>query len=60
MNEDELLVNLESTLFSAQRSETRGDGDTVFAKTAVKKRGNRKRAKLLRSFFQETVSLQSW
>merc|ERR1711998_660663 len=27
MNEDELLVSLESTLSSAQRSEARGDGD---------------------------------
>merc|ERR1711996_192531 len=35
MNEDELLVNLESTLSSAQRSEARGDGDAAVAKTAA-------------------------
>ena len=35
MTEDELLVNLESTLYSAQRSEARGDGDAAVAKTAA-------------------------
>merc|ERR1719247_922544 len=35
MNEDELLVNLESTLNSAQRSEARGDADAAVAKTAA-------------------------
>ena len=35
MNEDELLVNLESTLSSAQQSEARGDGDAAVAKTAA-------------------------
>jgi hypothetical protein len=35
MNEDELLVNLESQLSSAQRSEARGDGDAAVAKTAA-------------------------
>ena len=35
MNEDELLVNLESTLSSAQRSEARGDADAAVAKTAA-------------------------
>ena len=35
MNEDELLVSLESTLSSAQRSEARGDGDAAVAKTAA-------------------------
>jgi hypothetical protein len=35
MNEDELLVNLESTLVSAQQSEARGDGDAAVAKTAA-------------------------
>ena len=35
MTEDELLVNLESTLNSAQRSEARGDGDAAVAKTAA-------------------------
>merc|ERR1711981_554593 len=33
MNEDELLVSLESTLNSAQRSEARGDADAAVAKT---------------------------
>merc|ERR1711957_1164821 len=37
MNEDELLVNLESQLSSAQRSEARGDGDAAVAKTAATK-----------------------
>ena len=35
MNEDELLVNLESTLSSALSSEARGDGDAAVAKTAA-------------------------
>jgi hypothetical protein len=35
MSEDELLVNLQSTLSSAQRSEARGDGDAAVAKTAA-------------------------
>ena len=35
MNEDELLVNLESTLSSALTSEARGDGDAAVAKTAA-------------------------
>merc|ERR1719215_2335905 len=35
MNEDQLLVNLESTLSSAQMSEARGDGDAAVAKTAA-------------------------
>merc|ERR1711998_394344 len=35
MNEDELLVNLESQLNSAQRSEARGDADAAVAKTAA-------------------------
>merc|ERR1719387_450115 len=35
MNEDELLVNLESTLNSALSSEARGDADAAVAKTAA-------------------------
>ena len=35
MNEHELLVSLEATLSSAQRSEARGDADTAVAKTAA-------------------------
>ena len=35
MNEDELLVSLESTLSSAQRSEARGDADAAVANTAA-------------------------
>merc|ERR1712100_552395 len=35
MHEDELLVNLESTLSSALDSEARGDGDAAVAKTAA-------------------------
>merc|ERR1712166_1356281 len=35
MHEDELLVNLESTLSSALSSEARGDGDAAVAKTAA-------------------------
>merc|ERR1712166_201649 len=35
MNEDELLVSLESNLSSALSSEARGDGDAAFAKTAA-------------------------
>ena len=35
MNEDELLVNLSSTLSSALESEARGDGDAAVAKTAA-------------------------
>merc|ERR1719215_2256822 len=35
MNEDQLLVNLESTLSSALSSEARGDGDAAVAKTAA-------------------------
>ena len=35
MNEDELLVNLSSTLSSALASEARGDGDAAVAKTAA-------------------------
>merc|ERR1719378_1183519 len=35
MNEDDLLVSLESTLSSAQASEARGDSDAAFAKTAA-------------------------
>ena len=35
MNEDELLVNLESNLSSALSSEARGDGDAAVAKTAA-------------------------
>jgi hypothetical protein len=31
MTEDDLLINLESTLSSAQRSEARGDGDAAVA-----------------------------
>ena len=34
-NEEELLLNLESTLNSAQRSEARGDADAAVAKTAA-------------------------
>merc|ERR1719329_2113798 len=36
MNEDELLVNLESTLSSALSSEARGDGDAAVATAAIK------------------------
>merc|ERR1711988_497916 len=35
MNEDDLLVSLESTLSSAQRSEARGDADAAVVKTAA-------------------------
>merc|ERR1712032_1499161 len=35
MTEDELLVNLESTLSSAMGSEARGDADAAVAKTAA-------------------------
>ena len=35
MNEDELLVSLESNLSSALSSEARGDGDAAVAKTAA-------------------------
>merc|ERR1711865_1033277 len=35
MNEDDLLVNLESTLSSALSSEARGDVDAAVAKTAA-------------------------
>ena len=35
MGDDELLVNLESTLSSALSSEVRGDGDAAVAKTAA-------------------------
>ena len=35
MNEDELLVSLESTLSSAQRSDARGDADAAVTKTAA-------------------------
>ena len=35
MNEDELLVSLESTLTQALSSEARGDGDAAVAKTAA-------------------------
>ena len=35
MGDDELLVNLESTLSSALSSEARGDGDAAVAKTAA-------------------------
>ena len=35
MNEDELLVNLESSLSSALSSEARGDGDAAVAKIAA-------------------------
>merc|ERR1711939_1300790 len=35
MNEDQLLVNLETTLSSALTSEARGDGDAAVAKTAA-------------------------
>ena len=35
MSEDELLVNLESTLSSALSSEARGDADAAVAKTAA-------------------------
>merc|ERR1719240_1926132 len=35
MNEDDLLVNLESTLSSALSSEARGDADAAVAKTAA-------------------------
>merc|ERR1712146_841458 len=35
MAEDDLLVNLESTLSSAQASEARGDSDAAVAKTAA-------------------------
>merc|ERR1712151_785446 len=35
MNEDDLLVSLESTLSSAQASEARGDSDAAVAKTAA-------------------------
>ena len=35
MNEDELLVSLESKLHSALKSEARGDGDAAVAKTAA-------------------------
>merc|ERR1712147_88134 len=37
MNEDDLLVSLESTLSSAQASEARGDSDAAVAKTAARK-----------------------
>ena len=35
MGEDDLLVNLKSTLSSALASEARGDGDAAVAKTAA-------------------------
>ena len=35
MNEEDLLVNLESTLDSALTAEARGDGDAAVAKTAA-------------------------
>ena len=35
MNEDELLVNLQSTLSSSLASEARGDADAAVAKTAA-------------------------
>jgi len=35
MNEDELLVSLQSNLSSALSSEARGDGDAAVAKTAA-------------------------
>ena len=35
MTEDELLINLESTLSSALSSEARGDGDAAVATTAA-------------------------
>merc|ERR1719313_1193060 len=35
MNEDQLLISLESQLNSAQSSEARGDGDAAVAKTAA-------------------------
>merc|ERR1719327_1572340 len=35
MNEDDLLVNLQSNLSSALSSEARGDGDAAVAKTAA-------------------------
>ena len=35
MTEDDLLVNLQSTLSSALSSEARGDGDAAVAKTAA-------------------------
>merc|ERR1711912_101275 len=35
MNEDQLLVSLESTLHSALNSESRGDADAAVAKTAA-------------------------
>ena len=35
MGEDDLLVNLQSTLNSALYSEARGDGDAAVAKTAA-------------------------
>ena len=35
MGEDQLLVQLSTKLSSAQRSEARGDGDAVVAKTAA-------------------------
>ena len=35
MNEDQLLVSLESKLAQAQQSEARGDADAAVAKTAA-------------------------
>ena len=35
MNEDQLLINLNNTLDSALRSESKGDGDAAVAKTAA-------------------------
>ena len=39
MNEDQLLVSLESELSLAQSAETRGDGDAAVAKTESSKLG---------------------
>ena len=35
MSEDDLLINLQNSLVSAQTSEARGDGDAAVAKTAA-------------------------
>ena len=35
MNEDQLLINLNNTLDSALKSESKGDGDAAVAKTAA-------------------------
>merc|ERR1719503_255478 len=56
MNEDELLVNLESTLSSALSSEARGDGDAAVAKTAAIK--NIQKGLRCQRYGQEMISIQ--